>query len=152
MPPLLHSRRLQKELADLQRNPPHGIQVVDADDLSKWIVEIHGAEDSIYAGESWRLQLKFPHDYPMEAPEVIFLAPTIPEHPHIYSNGHICLSILYDGWTPALTTSSVCLSLLSMLSSCTAKERPPDDDRYVRRVGMNANPKKSNWLFHDDKV
>ncbi|CAM9973738.1 unnamed protein product, partial [Choristocarpus tenellus] len=44
-------------------------------------------------------------------------------HPHIYSNGHICLSILYDEWSPALTIQSVCLSILSMLSSCTGK--PP---------------------------
>ena len=28
--------------------------------------------------------------------QVIFLHPT-PTHPHIYSNGHICLDILYDG-------------------------------------------------------
>ena len=33
--------------------------------------------------------------------------PPAPVHPHIYSNGHICLDILYDssngGWSPALT-------------------------------------------------
>lgn len=48
---------------------------------------------------------------------------TAPLHPHIYTNGHICLSILYDEWSPALTIQSVCLSILSMLSSCTTKVR-----------------------------
>jgi ubiquitin-conjugating enzyme E2 W len=38
---------------------------------------------------------------PIESPEVIFIG-HIPVHEHIYSNGFICLSILYDG-TPSPT-------------------------------------------------
>jgi len=33
----------------------------------------------------------------------------------------VCLNVLYDGWSPALTVTSVCLSILSMLSSATEK-------------------------------
>ena len=33
---------------------------------------------------------------PIEAPEVVFLGKT-PDHEHVYSNGFICMSILYDG-------------------------------------------------------
>ncbi|KAI9189876.1 ubiquitin-conjugating enzyme E2 W [Blastocladiella emersonii ATCC 22665] len=146
------TKRLQRELAEIMKNPPAGIRMVDSDSLMKWVVEVQGAAGSIYEGETFKLQFKFPADYPIESPEVIFLAPNIPVHPHVYSNGHICLSILYDGWTPALTTSSVCLSLQSMLSSCGKKELPPDDARYVGRVGIHASPKDSRWLFHDDSV
>ena len=101
--------------------------------------------------------------YPMESPEVVFIPPS-PEHPHIYSNGHICLSILYDEWrffsssssffnsmvflSPALTIKNVCLSILSMMSSATEKVRPEDNDRYVRTT--RHGPKQTSWWFHDD--
>lgn len=36
-------------------------------------------------------------------------------------SGHICLSILTDDWSPALSIFSVCVSIISMLSSCKEK-------------------------------
>lgn len=85
----------------------------------------------------------------MDSPECIFIN-HVPVHSHIYSNGHICLNILGSDWSPALTVRSVCISLLSMLSSATIKELPEDNARYVSR--MVVEPKKTNFVYHDDRV
>ncbi|KAI5072500.1 hypothetical protein GOP47_0012606 [Adiantum capillus-veneris] len=143
--------RIQSEAHEWLMNPPSEFEYTPTDDLRRWIVQIFGAPGTLYADEMFNVQFDFTDDYPMEAPEVIFLSP-VPLHPHIYSNGHICLDILYDKWSPALSVSSVSFSLLSMLSSCTKKERPPGNDLYVRRCFGGRSPKEANWHFHDDKV
>lgn len=73
-----------------------------------------------------------------------------PDHPHIYSNGHICLNILYDDWTPALTIKAVCFSIYSMLASADAKGRPEDNFSYTSVV--RPSPKRTKFMFHDDTV
>uniref|UniRef100_A0A804M1E1 UBC core domain-containing protein n=1 Tax=Zea mays TaxID=4577 RepID=A0A804M1E1_MAIZE len=82
--------RLQKELAEWQVNPPAGFKHRVTDDLQRWVIDVAGAAGTLYTGETYKLQVDFPEHYPMEAPQVIFLHPA-PMHPHIYSNGHICL-------------------------------------------------------------
>ena len=117
-------KRLKKELANLVRDPPSGI-VVDADriaqNITEWIVTLEGASGTLYDGEQFQLQFKFSPKYPFDSPQVVFVGSNIPVHPHIYSNGHICLSILTEDWSPALSVQSICLSVISMLSSCKEK-------------------------------
>ena len=114
-----------------------------------WHVTFTGAENTVYAGERYTLRIRFTPQYPFDSPEVVFLLPS-PEHCHIYSNGHICLNILGSDWTPALTVRSIVLSILSMMSSAQRKERPQDNDRYVRVP--RGGPKDSNFYYHDDVV
>ena len=87
----------------------------------------------------------------MDSPIILFQPPS-PVHEHIYTNGHICLNILGSDWSPALTIKSVCLSILSMLSSAQIKTRPDGDARYSAHHPADSNPKKTRWLFDDDKV
>ncbi|XP_041358131.1 ubiquitin-conjugating enzyme E2 W-like [Gigantopelta aegis] len=149
----ISQKRLQKELQALLKDPPVGVRV-DSDRLSsnfsEWIIDLEGAPGTLYEGEKFQLQFKFGSRYPFDSPQVTFLAPNIPIHPHVYSNGHICLSILTDDWSPALSVVSVCLSVVSMLSSCKDKKRPPDNAIYVKTCSKN--PKKTRWWYHDDSV
>ncbi|CAF3448189.1 unnamed protein product [Rotaria sp. Silwood1] len=118
--------------------------------MRKIRIDIEGAPGTLYDGEKFQLLFKFSDQYPFDSPQVTFIGSNIPLHPHIYSNGHICLSILTDDWSPALSINAVCLSILSMLSSCKDKSRPPDNDWYVRTASND--PKKTRWWYHDDAV
>ncbi|XP_054723220.1 ubiquitin-conjugating enzyme E2 W-like [Uloborus diversus] len=146
-------KRLQKELLAIQKEPPPGVRVNPdniGSNLTQWTVDMEGAVGTLYEGEKFQLLFKFTQKYPFDSPEVTFIGPNIPVHPHVYSNGHICLSILTEDWSPALSVQSVCLSIVSMLSSCKEKKRPPDNTLYVKTCSKN--PKKTRWWYHDDSV
>ncbi|CAM9284414.1 unnamed protein product [Bubo scandiacus] len=143
-------KRLQKELLALQNDPPPGMTLNEKsvqNSITQWIVDMEGAPGTLYEGEKFQLLFKFSSRYPFDSPQVMFTGDNIPVHPHVYSNGHICLSILTEDWSPALSVQSVCLSIISMLSSCKEKRRPPDNSFYVRTC--NKNPKKTKWWYHD---
>ncbi|XP_015271678.1 PREDICTED: ubiquitin-conjugating enzyme E2 W isoform X2 [Gekko japonicus] len=142
-------QRLQKELLALQNDPPPGMTLNEKsvqNSITQWIVDMEGAPGTLYEGEKFQLLFKFSSRYPFDSPQVMFTGENIPIHPHVYSNGHICLSILTEDWSPALSVQSVCLSIISMLSSCKEKRRPPDNSFYVRTC--NKNPKKTKWWYH----
>ncbi|CAB3377663.1 ubiquitin-conjugating enzyme E2 W [Cloeon dipterum] len=146
-------KRLQRELKLMQSEPPPGMTVDHEEamqDLTRWIINVEGAPGTLYEGEHFQLQFKFGSRYPFDSPQVMFTGQNIPIHPHVYSNGHICLSILTDDWSPALSVQAVCLSIVSMLSSCKEKKRPLDNTFYIKTC--HKNPKKTKWWYHDDEV
>ncbi|KAA1107199.1 hypothetical protein PGT21_005715 [Puccinia graminis f. sp. tritici] len=164
----ISTKRLTKELSDLQDGGcPVGCALIQADDLVEWKIKITGPPETLYSNENFLLRFRFSPQYPIEAPEVVFfVSPSTatghsergpeeekwaaPEHPHIYSNGHICASILSTGWSPVLNCAAICLTIQSMLASCKKKERPVDNDRYVRNAPIS--PKNTRWHFDDDTV
>ncbi|KAK6117720.1 hypothetical protein DH2020_048572 [Rehmannia glutinosa] len=98
------SRRILKELKDLQRDPPTSCSAGPvAEDMFHWQATIMGPPDSPYAGGVFLFTIHFPPDYPFKPPKVAFRTKVF--HPNINSNGSICLDILKEQWSPALTIS-----------------------------------------------
>lgn len=71
--------------------------------LHEHVADVHLQADSPYTGGVFFLAIHFPTDYPFKPPKVNFT--TRIYHPNINSNGSICLDILRDQWSPALTIS-----------------------------------------------
>eukprot|EP00829_Urostomides_striatus_P014419 TRINITY_DN425_c0_g1_i1.p1 TRINITY_DN425_c0_g1~~TRINITY_DN425_c0_g1_i1.p1 ORF type:complete len:202 (+),score=55.18 TRINITY_DN425_c0_g1_i1:9-614(+) len=109
-------KRLQKELNDIVKDPPSGCSAQQASekDLYHWIGRISGPEGSPYAGGNFQLNFYFPVDYPFKPPKVTFITKVY--HPNIDKSGNICLDILKDNWSPALTVAKVLLSICSLLT------------------------------------
>lgn len=145
----MSKRRLEKEKMEILNETEDIVKLIQ-ELPDRWILQIKGADDTLYSNETFNIQFKFTDKYPIESPEVVFVG-VPPVHPHIYSNGHICLSILYDHWSPVLSVNAVCLSIISMLSSCKKKRKPIDDIFYCS-AGSKTSPKNMRWMFHDDKV
>ncbi|WVZ07572.1 hypothetical protein V8G54_020918 [Vigna mungo] len=76
-----------------------------AEDMFHWQATIMGPADSPYAGGVFLVTIHFPPDYPFKPPKVAFRTKVF--HPNINSNGSICLDILKEQWSPALTISKV---------------------------------------------
>ena len=88
-----------------------------------------GPEDSPYSGGVFFLNIHFPADYPFKPPKVSFT--TRIYHCNINANGGICLDILKDQWSPALTISKVLLSICSLLT-----DPNPDDPLNSQAAGL----------------
>ena len=108
-------KRLNKELSDLRKDPPADCSAGPvSDDMFHWQATILGPKDSPYAGGCFSLRIQFPPDYPFKPPKLQFT--TRVYHPNINEHGGICLDILKDNWSPALTISKVLLSICSLLT------------------------------------
>jgi len=139
--------RIQRELKEFLKSPPSNLQVKVGSNIRVWIVTMKGASGTIYEGETFKLRISFPKDYPVMPPSVYFLPPHLPQHEHVYTNGDICLSLLGKGWRPTMTAQSIAVSILSILSSAQTKQLPMDNARHAQN---KPGQYQKDWVYHDD--
>ncbi|KAG0859017.1 hypothetical protein G6F17_002283 [Rhizopus arrhizus] len=133
------AKRITKELAEISLDPPSNCSAgPKGDNLYEWVSTIAGPADSPYAGGIFFLDVHFPQDYPFKPPKVVFR--TRIYHCNINSQGAICLDILKDNWSPALTISKVLLSICSLLT---------DANPHDPLVGSIAQEYLNNREEHD---
>ena len=138
----IKTRRITKELKEINDNPHDGYKIsIKDDDLYNLYATIRGPKDTPYENGIFHLDITFTDDYPFKPPKVIFKTPIY--HCNINKKGHICLDILKSQWSPALTISKVLLSISSLLAE------PNPDDPLVPEI---AKLYKKNKVKHDDNI
>ncbi len=126
------TRRIQREQQDLSKDAPDSCSAGPrGENLYVWDAMILGPSDSPFAGGIFNLEIHFPTDYPFKPPKILFLTKIY--HPNIASNGNICLDILKDQWSPALTVGKALLSICSLLTDPNPKDPlvPAIADQYI---------------------
>lgn len=107
-------KRIMKEYQTMTKSSPPNISAapVDESDMYRWQAIIFGPANSVYAGGVFKLSIVFPSDYPFKPPIVEFQTKIY--HCNII-NKHLCVDILKNQWSPALTIDKVLLSIVSLL-------------------------------------
>eukprot|EP00565_Helicotheca_tamesis_P006173 CAMPEP_0185723828 /NCGR_PEP_ID=MMETSP1171-20130828/537_1 /TAXON_ID=374046 /ORGANISM="Helicotheca tamensis, Strain CCMP826" /LENGTH=147 /DNA_ID=CAMNT_0028391583 /DNA_START=73 /DNA_END=516 /DNA_ORIENTATION=+ len=114
-------KRIKNELENLAKTPPPNCSAGPVgDDMFHWEATIVGPTETPYEGGIFFLDVHFPADYPFKPPKVRFKTPIY--HCNINKNGGICLDILGDAWSPALTMEKVLLGICSVFSDPNPKD------------------------------
>lgn len=122
------TKRISKELDDIAKNPIDWLTtlIVNTNNKYEWKATIEGPTDTPYSGGNFILNIVFPEDYPFSPPRVKFITKIY--HCNVNEEGIICLDILKENWSPALTIEKILLSICSLMAD------PNPDDPLVPQI------------------
>lgn len=138
-------KRLSHEAGEMKSSPPSNCSAGPiGDDLRKWEGTIIGPKGSPFENGVFNLKIQFPGNYPFSPPDVKFSTPVY--HPNINKNGNICLDILKDQWSPALSISTVLLSICSLLTDPNPNDPlDPEVARIYKDNKLQYEMTARNW-------
>jgi len=153
--------RILKEFQDFSKNAEaSNIQVyLVGDDINHWKGLIPGPNDTPYDGGIFQIDISLPSEYPYKPPKMKF--DTKIWHPNISSQtGAICLDILKNEWSPALSIRTALLSLQALLcapepddpqDAVVAKEFKTDKKKYIQ-TAKTWTDSYANFKNNEEKI
>lgn len=153
MPPALSNvmtvKRIHREVADAKKEDLGPITLAPSiDNLFRWAGTIPGPQGSPYEGGVFNINIQLANDYPFSAPKVTFV--TRIYHMNISDKGNVCIDILKQNWSPALSLFKVMLSLSSLLTDPNPHDPlvPSIATEYVRnRVQHDRTARRWTELY-----
>lgn len=107
------SRRIMREFVQISSTPVDGWNVfMSADDCSSWKGVLSGLP-APYIGGNWLVTFDFSSTYPMRPPRVRFVTPMY--HCNVSVDGAVCLDVLQEAWSPAITMYSLLSAIRELI-------------------------------------
>ena len=116
-------------------------------DYFNWECGIPGPKGTPWEGGLYKINLKFPEDYPVLPPKCVFEKKLF--HPNVYPSGAVCLSIINDeeDWRAGLKVKDILLGIQDLLANPNNKSPAQKEafesfnkksDEYRRKVREQA--------------
>lgn len=121
--------RLQKDLSQLEEDSTWTIKFPDPNNRFHFIWIYSPPRDCLYGEGTFRFSFDIPDSYPHQPPKVLCQQKIY--HPNIDTEGHVCLNVLREDWTPALSVQSVLFGLQMLFMS------PNPEDPLNKEAAQN---------------
>ena len=162
-------KRLKKERIDWRAEHPPGFYARlkknkdGTHDYFNRECGIPGPKGTPWEGGLYKINLKFPEDYPVLPPKCVFEKKLF--HPNVYPSGAVCLSIINDeeDWRAGLKVKDILLGIQDLLANPNTKSPAQKEafesynkksDEYRRKVREQAKecvPKLEDFKRHLNK-
>lgn len=116
--------RIQREYKELMITSSDywTVRPKHTDNMYVWEANIHNLQDPRHTGMNYSLEITLAENHPFQAPVVRFIDKVRCEN--VYTDGTVCIDILQDKWSPAMTISRLMITLCSVLTDPPVTGRP----------------------------
>lgn len=109
------AKRIMKEIEKIRNGDFKEVEIniPDESNIRNLNAILNGPEDTAYEGIKYHISIKLGVGYPMKPPIVKFVSKIY--HPNVGHTGSICLDILQNNWSPAMSIANIITSLQLLL-------------------------------------